>query len=45
MKAYCIKCKTKTETKHCEECKDKRGHRRMKGLCKTCGTKKSVYLL
>jgi len=43
-KAYCVKCKKKTEMKDAHEVTMKNGKRAMKGQCAVCGTTTQVFL-
>lgn len=44
MKIYCMKCKQKTDTVNDHKAKTKNGRNCVKGNCKVCGTKKSVFV-
>ena len=43
MKAYCVKCKEKTEMKSEKKLKSKNGRNMIQGVCSKCGTKMSIF--
>jgi RNase P subunit RPR2 len=43
-KIYCLKCKKKTDTTNYKKTKTKNNRNIIKGTCKICGTKKSLFI-
>ena len=44
MNGYCVKCKAKREIDNIEKTNIKKNHPMIKGHCKTCKTKVSVFV-
>lgn len=44
MDGYCVKCKSKKEMINIEKTETKKNHPVIKGHCKTCNTKISVFV-